>query len=357
MTLSVKQKNLLTILGVVLVFLLMVLLVVAPLFKKEEAYEPERIIQTIPDAEVEDAPTTKTEVYRRASGDDYWDNLAVDEGLMQMMPDDPTRQPSGGTGLQKPSTEGLLAAFAQADEDAEKRSAEAEARARGVPSSGTVPGSAQPQGRSKGADIQSQAPASGAAQREESPAMAQVQVRKSGAISSLDEDVSHDTGSGFSSLTGSDYISHDVSHPYKCMFSKAESLKSGQRVSVRLMEDLVVGGVVVPKNSRVTAVCSITDRIDLNIQSIEMNGNIYNVDFSAYDTDGMKGIYCSELSKYTQQVANRGLGALGSALSRQLGALAGSAAQLGLSVAQSKSGEITVKVPSGYSFYIIQNVQ
>lgn len=178
------------------------------------------------------------------------------------------------------------------------------------------------------------------------------EVRRSDAISSLDDSW---TDGGVSSLdAGGDTSSVDDFHPFKCMFVREEKIKSGQRVSVRLLEDIVVGGVLIPRNTHIMASCSIGSRLDLEISSIEMQGRILTMGYEAYDTDGMKGIYCPDSGGEGKTVRNRGAGLAGTALSSRVGRLASDVVSTGVSLIQNASGERTVSVPSGYTFYIVK---
>lgn len=164
-----------------------------------------------------------------------------------------------------------------------------------------------------------------------------------GSVSSLDE-------------THTD-ISTDEMHPFKCMFVREEKIKHGQRVSVRLLEDIVVGGQLVPKNTHIMASCSIGSRLDLEITNIEMQGRILSLGYEAYDTDGVKGIYCPDVGSAGKTVKSHGTSLAGTALSSRVGRLASDIVSTGVSLAQSASGERTVTVPAGYTFYIVKKRQ
>lgn len=182
-------------------------------------------------------------------------------------------------------------------------------------------------------------------------------VRKSSAMSSLDDWDASGSSSGFSSLSDEDdTVKTDLSYPFECMFIREEKLRSGSRVSIRLLEDMVVDGVLIPKNTHLMANCEIKDRLELTVSSLERNSRIYALDYEAYDNDGGKGIYCPSLNgKAVQTAKNRGMSTIGSLINSRLGRIASSAVQTGISIGQSKSGEITVSVPSGYRFYIVKN--
>lgn len=177
-------------------------------------------------------------------------------------------------------------------------------------------------------------------------------VRRSSAMSTLDTN----PGQGFSSLSADDdKVSTDEKYPFECMFVRAEKVRNGSRVSVRLLDDMVVGGTLIPKNTHLMAMCAISERLNLTVSSVEMNSKIYQLGYEAYDTDGGKGIYCPDLGGDTRRsVKSRGFSAIGRVIGGRMARLASEAVQTGVSVAQSKSGEVTVSVPSGYRFFIVR---
>lgn len=178
-------------------------------------------------------------------------------------------------------------------------------------------------------------------------------ARRGGIISSLDG-----MGSGVSSLESQRGVhSSDSEHPFKCVFLKDEKLKSGQRVSVRLLEDMALGAYLIPKNTHLQAYATIDSRLELDISSIEVNGHIIPLGMAAYDTDGMKGIYCPDAGEVSRTVKTSGLSTLGSVVGGRVGRLAGEVINTGVSIAQSKTGERTVIVPAGYTFFIVRKKQ
>lgn len=177
-------------------------------------------------------------------------------------------------------------------------------------------------------------------------------IRRSSAMSTLDTN----PGQGFSSLSmDDDKVPTDEKYPFECMFVRAEKVRNGSRVSVRLLEDMVGGGTLIPKNTHLMAMCAISERLNLTVSSVEMNSKIYQLGYEAYDTDGGKGIYCPDLGGDTRRsVKSRGFSAIGQVIGGRMARLASEAVQTGVSVAQSKSGEVTVSVPSGYRFFIVR---
>lgn len=333
--------------------LLIILAMIGVLVTREEPKEEvrtARTVQTIPDAEENESPESKRDAYRSGarSMDSYWDSLEEDSDRMNegeaqvtgsprsasaLTYDDitsgtdvrrETTAPTGRTIRDDPQRQALLRAI----EETEKRQREAAAEAQ---------------------------PAQEEEPEPERIQTMQVQVKRTGAISSLDEDIPEDLGTGFSSLDDQQFVTTDAGHPYRCMFSRDEKVKSGQRVSVRLLEDMVVGGTLVPKNTRLSAVCTIGKRMELVISTIEINNRIHAVTFEGYDTDGTKGIYCSDLVESTRKLKSQGLSSAGSIISgRSMVGLARDAANVGLAIAQSAGGETTVSIPSGYVFYLVE---
>ncbi len=179
-------------------------------------------------------------------------------------------------------------------------------------------------------------------------------VRKTSAMSDLS---SSGAGSGFSSLGdgSSETVPGSEDYPFECMFVRAEKLRNGSRVSIRLLEDMVVGGTLIPRNTHLMAMCTISDRLQLTVSNVEMNQRIYSLGYEAYDTDGSRGIYCPDLTQQDRRkIESQGLSSVGGILGRRVGSLASSAVQTGVSIAQSRSGEVTVSVPAGYKFYIVK---
>ena len=194
---------------------------------------------------------------------------------------------------------------------------------------------------------------SGSIVAEEKAPQRVVVTRQSSSISSLDDDFS---SSGMSSLDDESSLTVvSESHPFKCMFAKESKVKNGQRVSVILLEDIVVGGVHVPKNTHLMARCRLSDRLELEFENIEIGGRILHLGYEAYDVDGSRGIYCPDVSSAGKQVRSRGSNIISSTLTGRMGRIAGEVLSTGVSIAQSAGGEITVSVPAGYTFYIVKS--
>ena len=145
--------------------------------------------------------------------------------------------------------------------------------------------------------------------------------------------------------------------PFRCMFVRDQKVVDGQRVTVRLLEDYSVDGVFVPANTHLAAMCKVSDRLELSVRSVEINGRILPLQLVAYDTDGMAGIYCPETSasRNSRRVSSDAISAANSTFGGLVGDLANTVLRTGATIAKSASGELSVKVVSGYEFYLVKS--
>ena len=145
--------------------------------------------------------------------------------------------------------------------------------------------------------------------------------------------------------------------PFRCMFVRDQKIVDGQRVTVRLLEDYSADGVFVPANTHLAAVCKVSDRLELSVRSVEINGRILPLQLVAYDTDGMAGIYCPETSasRNSRRASSDAISAANSTFGGLVGDLANTVLRTGATIAKSASGELSVKVVSGYEFYLVKS--
>ena len=148
--------------------------------------------------------------------------------------------------------------------------------------------------------------------------------------------------------------SDDAKRPFRCMFVRDEKIKSGQRVTVRLLEEYSLDGIRIPANTHLQAICKIDDRLRLSIRSLEMNGRIIPLQLEAYDSDGLAGIYCPEASKAAKTATNDLITTAGTSLGGLVGNIANTVIRTGATIAKSASGETSVTINSGYEFYLVK---
>ena len=181
------------------------------------------------------------------------------------------------------------------------------------------------------------------------------QVKRSDVISSLD---GWDGDGGLSSLDNdSGGTGDDPYAPFRCMFARESKVSDGQRVTVILLDDLMVSGISVPRNTHLMATCQISNRLELEFTNIEIGGKILPLGYEAYDVDGSKGIYCPDAGSSGKTVKNRGTDIVSSALSSRLGRVARDVASTGIAIIQSADGQRTVSIPAGYTFFIVKKKQ
>lgn len=156
--------------------------------------------------------------------------------------------------------------------------------------------------------------------------------------------------------------------PVKATFLKNEKLQSGQRVIIRLMQDLpLADGTVIPANTHITGTCNYQKRFNIDVKMLHYAGKMFPVDISVYDNDGTEGLYCPIVDegkgkKAVKDVAGGVIGAagqvagslltgnpvLGMAASRSLSSITGSI---------NTDGTMSVNVVAGYEFYVFENIK
>ncbi len=186
---------------------------------------------------------------------------------------------------------------------------------------------------------------------------ARVQVRRSGGVSAFGMSGSS-AGTSLSTLGEADpFVSEDPTHPFKVKFAYNEKVSSGQRVTVRLCEDMVVDGILIPENTHLFAICTVGDRMELKISSININGKMYTLNYVAYDNDGARGLYCpqTDASKALQQAGDAAGQIAQQAVQSAITGYPGRILNAGTQIINSKKGKTTVSVTAGYSFYIMQD--
>lgn len=326
--------------------------------KKEPAKE-KSVTATIPDGEVQKMSDSKSEAFRGSvSTDAYFEQLGqkmkADEDISLVSSTDseapkpvaaqepagapvervfgpapqtapaPVRRSSGGNG---PSSRTMTQ---QERLDYDRQRAE---MVRDVLTGGEMPGQAGHDGGQVGHD--------------DAPASIDLSGVGSsdGIITSLDDDF-EDAAVQY----------EGAKRPFKCMFVRDQKLTSGQRVTLRLLEDYVEGGVRIPANTHLAAICKIGDRLELQVRSLEMNGRIVPLALDAYDTDGLQGIYCPETSsaKNSRKMREDAISTTGTTFGGLVGDLASTVIRTGASIARSASGEVSVNVVSGYEFYLVK---
>jgi hypothetical protein len=192
---------------------------------------------------------------------------------------------------------------------------------------------------------------------EEEADPAPTRVRRPNGITTLDDVTPR--GSVLSSLAneGNDNLYIDTSDDalFKVMFLEGGKIKNGDKVRIMLIDDIVVDGVLVEHNTPLTATCSLSDRLMLNIPSVTINGHIHTLNFQAVDNDGQVGLYCpvTDAAVKTEQAADAISTVAQSELMTMITGVGGRLLQSGARAMKTGSrGSTTVSVDQGYQFYI-----
>ena len=318
------------ILTVVAALALVGLLVISFIPQKKDGQADEGVTQTITDGIAQEMADSKSDAYRGlTSTDDYFEQLGArmeaDEDI-SLVSSSGSSAPAAAAGA-SPVASGAASRPMTSDErlDYERRRAE---MVRDVFTGGAAEETPAEEPKPEPLSIDISALGS-----------------SDGIISSLDDDFD-DAAVQY----------EGAKRPFRCMFVRDQKITSGQRVTLRLLEDYVEGGVRIPANTHLAAICKIGDRLELQVRSLEMNGRIIPLALDAYDTDGLQGIYCPETSasKNAKQASNDAISTAGTTFGGLVGDLASTVIRTGATIAKSASGELSVSVVSGYEFYLVK---
>lgn len=330
------------------------------------------IEMTLPDAVVTEVESSKVSAFSedsrrrpRQGGDinDIWDSL-MEENLGSYSDSSDTKKGKAEDDRRSPSDDELLEKYFGIDPEEgrsrEKLAAEASSLRRG--SGGGGGGSVRPAATSP-----APAPAPAPAPKQEvvsepEPAVEEPASEPSrGVVHSMKAEMRRGgTSSGVSSRRPAPSAMAQASSPVRCQFVRDETLSTGDRVTVRLLDALDIGGVKIPANTRLVANVTLGNRLELNFVSYQADGKFFSMNYSAYDTDGQRGIFCttaeSNASAAGDQAIDQAAGIASSVLSG-IGGVAGRAASGALSIGRTamRQGKEKASVSSGYTFYILEN--
>ena len=364
---AVDKKQMWLFGGLCVMFAVGIVLMLLPMFKRGDSPTSDAggsVAVTLPDAEVKKMSDSKSEAMRGAvTLEKYYDELgpeaaASEEDISLVSSDSSSPAAAAAAAQSSPSGTAVDRVFGPAP----SLSASPEAFSPSSPSSrprGGGSSASRPRNEEerleydrKRAEMVRDVLTGGAA-GEETPEVSEVAEpvaidlsavgSSDGIVSTLDDEPSEG-------------VSYGV-RPFRCMFVRDQKLVSGQRVTLRLLEDLPLYGVIIPANTHLSAICKIGDRLELQVRSLEMNGRIIPLTLDAYDTDGLQGIYCPETasSKASKRAADDAVSTAGQTFGGLVGDIASTVIRTGASIAKSATGELSVSVVSGYEFYLVKS--
>ena len=172
-------------------------------------------------------------------------------------------------------------------------------------------------------------------------------------VSLLDAiDEAGDPGLGFFSLEDGGF-SDQVQNAIKAVVHEDQTLVNGSTVKLRLINDIYVNGIRIPKDNFLFGIAQLTgERLTIKIESIRYGQSLYPVELAVYDMDGLDGVYIpgSITRDVAKQSADRPLQGLSlSTLDPSWGAQAAGAGVEVVKGLFSKTAKlIKVKVKAGY---------
>lgn len=96
---------------------------------------------------------------------------------------------------------------------------------------------------------------------------------------------------GFYSLDGTSDVNNDQ-NTIEAVIHETQTLVNGSTVKLRLINDIYINGVLIPKNNFVFGTAQLNgERLSIRVNSIRYLNSLFPVELSAYDMDGLNGIY------------------------------------------------------------------
>ena len=109
----------------------------------------------------------------------------------------------------------------------------------------------------------------------------------------------------------------------------------GSRVRLRLLDDVQIGNLFMPKGSYIYAIMSgfSSQRVKGTVKSVLLYDEIIKVNLSLYDTDGLEGLYVPS-SSFRETARDVASGAVGSSMSINNGSSSNALSQWGMQAVQ-----------------------
>lgn len=153
----------------------------------------------------------------------------------------------------------------------------------------------------------------------------------------------------------------------RAIIDETKTIKLGDEVKMRLMEDIQIGTVVVPKGTTIVAKSNLTgNRLQLKVTSIEYRERIIGVDLSAFDLNGQEGLYVplsteavglKALGEGLAETATGGISIQQSGKDQILTNVSNGLIRSGGNYLRSKANEVKIKIKAGYQLYLYDKSQ
>lgn len=153
----------------------------------------------------------------------------------------------------------------------------------------------------------------------------------------------------------------------RAIVDETKTIKLGDEVKMRLMEDIQIGTVVVPNGTTIVAKSNLTNnRLQLKVTSIEYKERIIGVDLSAFDLNGQEGLYVplsteavglKALGEGLAETATGGISIQQSGKDQILTNVSNGLIRSGGNYLRSKASEVKIKIKAGYQLYLYDKSQ
>ena len=135
-----------------------------------------------------------------------------------------------------------------------------------------------------------------------------------------------------------------TNQPLYAIIDRQQKLQSGDKVRLRLLENGIYKGQLLPANQILYGICSVgSGRIKIRISSITIQQQLFPTALEVYDLDGMQGIYVEgsdlDIGKEALREGLREASGLG--IRNPLG-------NLSLRIGRKASKKTSARIPSGY---------
>ena len=136
------------------------------------------------------------------------------------------------------------------------------------------------------------------------------------------------TQNGFYSFTDETAESNNQ-NAIEAVIHETQTLVNGSTVKLRLVNDIYINGVFIPKNNFIFGITQLTgERLGITVHTIRYRNSLFPVDLLVYDMDGMDGIHIpgAITRDVAKESADRSLQGIGyTSLDPSIGAQAASA--------------------------------
>lgn len=153
----------------------------------------------------------------------------------------------------------------------------------------------------------------------------------------------------------------------RAIIDETKTIKLGDEVKMRLMEDIQIGSMMVPKGTIIVAKSNLSgNRLQLKVTSIEYKERIIGVDLSAFDLNGQEGLYVplsaeaiglKALGEGLAETATGGISIQQSGKDQILANVSNGLIRSGGNYLRSKAGEVKIKIKAGYQLYLYDKSQ